>query len=1859
MLLELYDFIRTFKDIGGHKRTFKDIALRRCVIFASWFQIISLFAIINKRGARYFNKKPYICSITETFGNMKTRIFLLALLWTLALTLQAQSYDQLWKKVNQLANDDLPQSAIVEAQRIYDKAKAERNVPQMMKAHLMVITFRGHISPDSIPVDVKGLEEWAESPELEAHEKAVLYSILGGVHIYDDFEKGDRFLKLSLQDSLTLINYPAGKMVPMVRSMETSRMYMEDNLLDLLARRAIEYWKKYQWHNFNEVQVTISQTYQMLARQYERIGNRAAWVLTILDAYPGASEEQLREWIAEYGDLEVCAEIYLRLSQNTQLKRAERVSLLREAIQRYPNYIRIHLLKKEEQDLTSPSLEISMNAYPDEEVELAVNYRVLKGVTLKFYRLDLPVHDEGLQVPSDQLKKQGKLYSQEHIDLPPTPDFEAKKIQVRVKPLPAGLYYWEAVPDGYKKQTKGEVLHVTALGLVFQNLYNTSLRFVTVDRKSGHVIPNVEIVRYAEVPHRNKRYTVMQKAESYTTNQQGTLLLPKQEGWFQARLKNDSAMNPVGIWDTRPYRVEVKPQRHIRLLTDRSIYRPGQKVHYSGLVYEQLKDSVWLVKGVNYKVNLKDADRKEVASQEWVTDEFGTFHGTFDLPNSGKLGAYLLEVDKVIQSFRVEEYKRPTFEVTMDTVRATYQAGDSIRIKGRAYTFAGVPVQGATVNYQIQKRERDIWRGGGRSLGTENGQTQTDAQGVFEVPVYFAEMKSDVPVMDYVMTADVTSLSGETHQGNVTLPLGQSSLLVTLSDWKYHQPQTILKEDWKPLMFKVTNLQGFPATAEVEYRVYRETDEKTLGDCVLQAKAKSNQSFVPEDLYALPSGAYRLKFAVCDEKGRKNENEASVVLFSNRDKRIPCKEPLWIYQRHTQFNEKGDAVFYLGTCEKDVTLIIDSYSGHKSLGTRFHSISDTLWTVRCKYKEEWGNGYKVVLSLVKNGKLHSQTIEIKKPEPNRQLEFQWKTFRDKLQPGSQEQWTLKILRPDGTPADARLMATMYDASLDAFSANNWYFRLYYDRTLMGTYWALRPQGHSAQYFNFPRKRVEYTLFKYSGLFEPYEWPVVTVGYGGKMSRKSAPLAFTGAAQFNGSLDQTVLFEEEMVPIAENFVYTLEESSVVGGKRPEVKIRENFAETAFFYPQLRTDANGEVNIDFTLPESLTTWKFMGLAHTQDLFHGNITEEVVVSKPFMLQLQMPRFVRVGDQVSVVATLMNQSDKEVKGKVRMELFVPETEQVILSKVQSFEVKMAETGKVAFSFDVSDKYEGLGVRMVADGGTFSDGEQRYLPVLSNKQQLTESVLLNVNGAGDYTFSLESLFNGHSKTVSRPKMTVEFTGNPLWYAVQALKVVGNPDNDNALSWAVAYYANSLTDYLSRTQPALADSLKVEGIQGKMAEAVRKLKYLQTADGSWAWFKGMSGSRYMTTRMVELLARLQQMTGEQPDADVQEMYQKAVGYLAEEVAEEVKRMKKMGEEKYEMLPSEDALTYLYVATLDPKVKVSSDVKTYLIKRLADSSRLLTIYGKALGANILHSFGLEAKAKEFLESVMQYSVMTEEMGRYFDTPKAEYSWFSYRIPTQVAVIEAIHSLTKEVKTVEEMKRWLLKQKQAQAWDTPIATADAVYALLMTGEDWSQHTGVAEIKVGKQVIRTPENALGYVRQEVDGNVMDIRKVTVKKESAGIAWGAVYAEFEENLDQVSAQGHALEISRTLCRDGQSLPVGASLKVGDKLTVRLTLKADRDMDFVQVKDNRAAFMEPVDALSGYGWNQTLAFYRENKDASTSFFVERLRKGTHVLEYEVYVTSSGQYTQGIPTVQSVYAPEFVGHGESGKWIVNNNSKCY
>ena len=625
--------------------------------------------------------------------------------------------------------------------------------------------------------------------------------------------------------------------------------------------------------------------------------------------------------------------------------------------------------------------------------------------------------------------------------------------------------------------------------------------------------------------------------------------------------------------------------------------------------------------------------------------------------------------------------------------------------------------------------------------------------------------------------------------------------------------------------------------------------------------------------------------------------------------------------------------------------------------------------------------------------------------------------------------------------------------------------------------------------------------------------------------------------------------------------------------------------------------------------------------------------------------------------------------------------------------------TEVIRFSFKVKDEYDVLACRMIADGGKFSDGEQRYLPVLSDKRWMTESVSINVNKAGTYRFSLEKLFNHHSNTVTHPRMLVEFTGNPAWYAVQALPVLVEPENENAYSWASAFYANTIAGYIVDSNPKIRQMVeswkgqelsplqKNEELKGSLLEEtpwltdgmdettqkqrllslfdsntldyrnvkfVSKLKELQNEDGAWSWYKGMSGNRYMTTQIVELLARLHAMVpGVKKNQEMDEIYRKGFDYLKKQAREEYERMKEREkEEDMEVLPSEQVLRYLYICALDSTHLAEKEINDYLIQKLESQSARLTIYGKALASVIFQQVGNLEKADELLRSVMEYSVASEEMGRYFDTTKAPYSWFSYKIPTEVMVIEAITRLGKNEDTIEEMKHWLLKQKQTQAWDMPIATADAIYALLMTGNNFLEHAPSADLVLGEENISISEqHAWDNLKQEVKGEVMTLKDLVVHKKTDGMAWGAVYAQYLEQMDKVEAFSNTLPVSRTLLKNGTVISPDA-LKVGDRITVRLTVSVDRDMDFVQIKDERSACMEPVDVLSSYCWRNGIGYCQVTKDASTFFFFDQLRKGIHVLEYDAYIMAEGEYQQGIVSAQSVYAPEFGGHSASQRMIV-------
>ena len=1883
---------------------------------------------------------------------MKIRYLSLIVLLVMSVfaPMQAQTYDNLWKELEVLERKDLPKSVISEAMKIYDKAKAEQNVPQMMKAYLTAMQYRSLLTPDSLKVDMNGLEQWA-SQTGSMEDKAILYSILGEMTMPADVKKGLGYLQASLKDKDRLLLIPVEKLRPMVRVGEASKRYFRDNLYNLLARRAIQIMQQYRWQAAAKANQTnslpadmtdmdkfvtyqfvpvsdcdltaaVMQAYQSLLKAYDTETEREGWLLTAVDAlnylYRNFSgnfsndvcQQELRKWIHTYPAVKTVPEAYLALAQFLQYQnnQVERLRIVREGIAGYPRYEGINQLKNIEKEILNASLSLEIaTAYPGEQQSVKVNYKNLTGITLQLYKVNLPVTSAVLQNRTTHFEsKYARLQREEHFSLKPTTDYLNVDTTLTIQAPQAGIYFLKAVPDGKKGVSDGTLMNVTALKTIYRPLPDGTLELVVVDAVSGQPVSEAEVTIYTE---KGGGYSPQQ---TYQADKQGTLkldFLNSNKYWYNAHTAADNAMPILNLWKNDYYYKESKRKEVLQLFTDRSIYRPGQTVYVSGLAYEMEKDSTRVLADKKYTVSLYDANNNETGKVEVRTNGFGSFSGQFVLPSPCLTGYFSLRAADTSVSFKVEEYKRPTFDVTFEPVKVEYQVGDSIEVVGMAKTFAGAPVQNARVHYNISRSYAWVWRFMGRGSARWEGEAMTDADGKFSVPVHF-EIDSDrreSPLWYYTynIQADVTDGAGETQQANLSLPLGSTSMVLNMDNL----PDNLVKEKKLEIKLTAMNLSGEPVDTPVTYQVVEMEEQKDgqekEGRKVLTGTVEANKSFVPEAIYALPSGNYRLKLSAKDTQGRECTASKNFLLFSLNDKRPPFVITDWFYQDGLEFDAASPATVYIGSSEKNVYLLYDVFAGNKRLESKRIELSDSVVSFRFPYKKEYGDGILVSMAFVKDGRLYSHNARIMKPAPEKKLQLKWTTFRDKLRPGQQEEWKLTVLYPDGSPAEAEMLATMYDASLDKiYSAHKLDFGVDFHYVVPLTYWNTSYMRNAYLYVDFPLKRLRAVPLEYSELIIPStgRMEAMVVGYGG-----SPRATLAGALKIRGRSAANAVMNQEAVTdmvLQEEMVETSAQEKVEMGSSEElaetgdIQIRENFAETAFFYPQLRTNEKGEVSISFVLPESLTRWKFMGLAHTRNVDYGKIEATATASKEFMLQPNMPRFVRVGDKANIAASLMNLSDKGVKGTVRMELFNPETEKVFYSQKQKFDMKGGETGHVNFAFEVSDKYAVMACRMVADGDTFSDGEQRYIPVLTDKQWVTETVPLNVNGEGMHTFSLENLFNKHSKTASEQRLTVEFTAHPAWYAVQALPVVAHPQNEDALSWATAYYAHSLAACIVKENPRIKqvfDSWKAQGgtketfmsnlqknqelknillaetpwlteatneaeqkqriatlfdlntMNSGLAVSVEKLRELQNGDGAWSWYKGMQGSRYVTTQVMEMLVRLNALTPQDADSRMQPMIQKGFEYLGKQAAEEYKSMKE-AEKKgaVGLRPSEQVLRYLYICALDGKAPVDEKVNRYFIDKLSGEGKELTIYGKALGAIILQQAGKVAEAKLFMQSLMEYSVVTDEMGRYFDTPKARYSWFSYKIPTEVAAMEAIQRITKDTKAIDEMKRWLLKQKQTQTWETPIATADAVYVLMATGtSDLLANTGGVEITLGKEVIRTPaDDAIGYIKKTVSGDVMNIKKVSVDKEGTGMGWGAVYAQYLESMDQIGEQGNGLSVSRQLYKGDEALNESAPLKVGDKITVRLTVKADRDMDFVQIKDDRAACMEPLQAVSGFRWSNGLGYYQATKDASTQFFIDQMRKGTYVIEYQVYVNRTGEYQAGIATVQSAYAPEFGGH---------------
>lgn len=1808
---------------------------------------------------------------------------ILSLLVALFATMQvaAQTYDNLWKQAEINAQKDQPKSEIAVMKKIIAKASAAKDYGQLLAAETRQMTLWNEISADSLTPNVKRMEAEVlkvNDPAL----KAVRYAVLGKVYRDMNEKKSQEFFKKALEQPELLAKHTSTEYVPLTLKGVDGSSFNND-LLHLIGFEA-----------------DSKEAYLQLYTYYNKVGNRGAACLCAYKLIEKYRQDDVREvkkskylntidsLIQVYQDIpeagELAVEHFRFMEGATDAKPQDKLNYINYALSRWGGWSRMNELRNAQKRLTEPMfqvLDMPQVLRPGEKAWVHLDVRNLQNLKISISRLnitadnDYNAQDEAIY--KMLLKKTTKLHQKDFSrNYYGRPDYETVKDSIEIGGnLPLGAYLMEVTSDNTGIAPQRELFYVSNLAVMIQQLPDDKHRYVVVNATDGQPIAGAKIELY------DQRYDFKTKKDKrivharLTTDENGEAYFKNVDGMVLISTNNDKFTPARDIYLSRTRYYEKKDnETKYQVYTDRALYRPGQKVHASAISYTVKKglDASVPGKSMELKFVLSDANWKQVAEQKVTTDEYGTASVDFELPKEGKTGQYSISVNGTASEyFRVEEYKRPTFEITFPKVNEKYNWGDTVVVKASAKTYAGVPVQGAKVEYQVTRRNQLWWWGAGSAgqlVKTDSCVTREDGTFDVEIPLEASlPGKDEADMSDFMriarffnfeVSAIVTDISGESHEGVMSLPLGTKPTILTVN-----LPKRIETDSLKAVTFAYRNASGMPISSRLKYRIDKGEWKDAEANAPVAIKEYATTTFVWK------SGVHQLE-AICGQ----DTLQQKFTLFSMKDTHPVEPTTEWYYQTAKTFPRDGKPVYIqVGSSENGAHIVYSIIAGNKLLEKGAWELGDSIVTLPFTYKEEYASGIVLNYSFVKQGKCYTRMMSIARPLPEKKLNIAWKTFRNRLTPGQKEEWTLKITTPDGKPAKAQLMSVLYDKSLDQIAPHSWNFSLGFYQSLPDCYWEDNLTFRSL-YLNgvYPTKYYDergLDVDKFDGKYFSYYAYMQAVELS-KLERSSGRTVEAVRIK----KDELVKEEAKVMKIrgsnmtrvaaaapSANKVFDVVEEmpQFAGGSGSDaglfldkVQVRENMNETAFFYPALESDNNGNVAIRFTLPESVTTWKFMGLAHDKEMRNGLLVDEAVAQKTVMVQPNMPRFLREGDKSTIVVKLFNTSDKKVSGNARMQILDPETNKVVWQKTQNYSID-AE-GSATISFDVQGLKEGVYInKVVAAGNGYSDGEQHYLPVLSNRELVVNTLPITLHQKGEQNFDLSKLFlnkeGKQAKGAEEAKVTIEYTNNPSWLMVKALPAISNPDEEDAISLMSAIYANTITTYIQKNL-----SLETSRLQNQ----VEKLKKLQNADGSFSWWKGMKGSRYMTTAVAEMMVRLNAIAGTQKS--ISKMLTSAINYLSWQTAREVREMKKMEEKKHKVSPSEQALHYLYILSMDGrKMKQNLEAdKAYLLDKMSKMTGDFSIYGKARAAVVLarnsqQNAAYREKAGEYLQSVNEYAVYREEMGRYYDTRKALYSWRNYKIPTQVSVIEAMQMLKPNDKqTIEELQRWLLMSKRTQVWDTPVNTVDAVYAFMKGNEsNWSRKAENAVLKLDGKLLPMPQDSttLGYVKTERPGKAS---KLSIDKKSDYTSWGAVYAEFKQPVSEIGSMESGIKVRRVIVPAESEGKGKAQAKVGEKVKVTLLITADRDYDFVQITDKRAACLEPVNQKSGYQWG--IGCYVSPRDHATNFYFDRLSKGMHIVEMEYYVDRKGDYQSGTCTAECTYSPEFGGRTETYELKVNN-----
>ncbi len=1638
------------------------------------------------------------------------------------------------------------------------------------------------------------------------------------------------------------------------------------------------------------------------------------------------SEKYLKRLIEKYSDNPMVVELVDYLSSELRYKNVEDekteelYNLLKTYIAKYPNYDRIGLLENKLTEIVIPKYTISgNNTFTIKgEKKFEISYRNLSSVKLKLFSIEssAEVVQHNYNYRSSQ-KPKGSFVKDIDLSLQPKEEYEFYNAEFTIDIDKPGVYYL-VVDDASATAGERESIFsfsVSDLAVFSRALSGNQYEFFVVNRTTGKPIKGAMIDIY-KLPG-SWSNSVLVKEKSVATDSIGLAKyrknIPNYDVYYHATLGDDNGAMLVRLPSSSIYRNHADTvKRNVEnIFTDRGIYRPGQVVHFKAIATSTKGEQVKLQTNSKIDFVLRDANNREISKQSLFVNEFGSVSGEFVLPTDALNGLFSVGSSNGRVHFRVEEYKRPTFDIQFDKIAQAYSFGEEVTLRGKAESFSGINLQGATVKYRIT-RQQMMWRmWGGSAEQFAEGEVMTNNEGGFEI--VFTPERADASmfarqIYAFAIEATVTDINGETQSSEYTVVVGDVSMILSLDI-----RGELEKNSNDKIIISATNLDGEKIDAKGEYQIYSLLENDSINKQVAAGSFEvGEQKQIKEQLQKLPSGKYRIKLQSKDDQDREATAEGDVILYSYSDTKPPIKTNDWMVVKNTSLSRTKPGEIIFGASEK-VSVLYELWQENNLLERKWIELNNENRTFTFPYKEAYRNGITLMLNYVKDEKFYSRTINMITEEEKRELNITLDVFRDKITPGAKEEWRISVKDGKGNPTIAEVLASMYDISLDKiYQTPEWVFNPY----ARSSYWSrvrlnidgsdLKNQlSGQSKYKYKDYNYFEFDFFNWHGLSLSWGSSRILTRSGGVMSKE---MLYSAAPILQNAEAQDMMAEEETV--------VMEDDRAEVNQMVNDNIRRNFDETAFFFPKLVTNAKGERQISFTVPDTNTKWRFRLLAHDKNLNTGKAEAITMSQKDLMVTPNMPRFVRHGDKTSISTKISNLSDVDINGVVTIEFFNPVSDEVINISIadqqeQEFAINQGESTDVSWLFDVPHDIDMLGVRIVARSEHFSDGEQHALAVLPNRMLVTESIRMDVDRNQDKSFAFDRLLNSSSSDSRQDyRLTLEFTTNPAWYAVQSLPVLSTPDTDNSVSWFAAYYANKLGYHIGEAYPkvsAMVDAWKKQGgttetllsnleknqelkniileetpwvmeadneteqkqklsllfdinrSENITNKAIEQLEKLQTYQGGWSWFEGFRPNVGITQYILYGFSQLSNL-GIENDDKTTSMISSAIEFIDDEALDRFEAMKRYNKSwKDDKSISTLNLEYLYVRSLysdynvDDKLTEMMDFYSSVIENHWTG---FSLYERSLIAIILNKQGNLKIVNDIIKSYREHATISDEMGMYWANNRANVFMSQSAVSVHTFIMEAFKEVGASTDEMDSMKKWLLKQKQTQQWESTHATLDAVYALLSMGSDWFASNGETNITLGGETVQPANKDLGtgYIKESWSKTEIkpEMGNVVVSQRGNTPAWGAMYLQYFEDLDRIAGNDASLDVKKELFveqtdLDGRKLMKINSeegLKIGDRVVVRLTVRTDRDMDFVHIKDMRASCFEPVNQISGVKWDGGVIYYQSPKDASTNYFFDLLPRGTYVFEYQVVVNRSGEYSNGITTIQSMYAPEFTSH---------------